>query len=225
MLAEKAVVSESVEKEPVALGAYLLDAALIPVAQERRGHSEVRIHGVAQRLTFVFQYFVVILHPLPRFFGRHKRERQRPHAQLRGLNNGLTARARHPQRRVRLLQGFRNNVARGHFQVLALITGERIFHQHADRYAHAFQLHVLFLGLWDVETSQPVSVAPAPVPNSTRPSLSKSSVAMRSAIRAGWLMYGGVCTMPWPMRTFLVRWLTAARNTSGAEECAYSSRK
>ena len=41
-------------------------------------------------------------------------------------------------------------------------------------------------------------------------------MAMRSAMRAGWLKAGGVCTMPWPRRMFLVRWLPAARNTSGA---------
>ena len=31
--------------------------------------------------------------------------------------------------------------------------------------------------------------------------------------------------MPWPSRMFLVRWLQAARNTSGADEWLYSSRK
>src|SRR6266540_822722 len=31
--------------------------------------------------------------------------------------------------------------------------------------------------------------------------------------------------MPWPTRIVVVRWLTAARNTSGAVECEYSSRK
>ena len=65
----------------------------------------------------------------------------------------------------------------------------------------------------------------SPVPNSTRPPEIRSSVAMRSATRAGWLKPGGICTMPWPSRMFLVRWLAAARNTSGALECEYSSRK
>src|SRR5208337_1554091 len=32
-------------------------------------------------------------------------------------------------------------------------------------------------------------------------------------------------TMPWPSRMRCVRWEHAARNTSGAEECEYSSRK
>src|SRR5579885_2117243 len=38
----------------------------------------------------------------------------------------------------------------------------------------------------------------SPVPNSTRPPESRSSVAMRSATRAGWLKAGGSCTMPCP---------------------------
>ena len=65
----------------------------------------------------------------------------------------------------------------------------------------------------------------SPVPNSTRPSETRSSVAMRSATRAGWLKPGGSWTMPCPRRMRVVRWLAAARKTSGAEECEYSSRK
>ncbi len=54
--------------------------------------------------------------------------------------------------------------------------------------------------------------------NSTRPSDTRSSVAIRSAMRAGWLYRGGMRAIPWPSRIFFVRWLAAARNTSGADE-------
>ena len=70
-----------------------------------------------------------------------------------------------------------------------------------------------------------ISELDSPVPNSTRPSEMRSSVAIRSATRAGWLNPKGSCTMPCPIRMREVRWLAAARNTSGAEECEYSSRK
>ena len=43
----------------------------------------------------------------------------------------------------------------------------------------------------------------SPVPNSTRPPETRSSVAIRSATRAGWLNGGGVCMMPWPRRMLL----------------------
>ena len=65
----------------------------------------------------------------------------------------------------------------------------------------------------------------SPVPKSTRPLEMRSSVAMRSATRAGWLYLGGICTMPWPSLICSVRWLAAAKNTSGADECEYSSKK
>ena len=65
----------------------------------------------------------------------------------------------------------------------------------------------------------------SPVPKSTRPSDTRSRVAIRSATRAEWLKPWGSCTMPWPRRMRLVRWLAAARKTSGAEEWLYSSRK
>jgi hypothetical protein len=66
---------------------------------------------------------------------------------------------------------------------------------------------------------------PSPVPSSTRPFDTRSRTATRSATRAGWLMLGSNWTMPCPSRMFFVRWLSAARNTSGAVEWQYSSRK
>ena len=71
--------------------------------------------------------------------------------------------------------------------------------------------------------SNSVMLALSPVPNSTRPFDTRSSAAMRSAQRAGWVVVN--CMMPWHSRIFLVRWLAAPRNTSGAGECEYSSRK
>ena len=68
-----------------------------------------------------------------------------------------------------------------------------------------------------------VTLLPSPTPSSTRPWLSRSSVLTRSATRAGWFV--GSWTMPWPRRICVVRWLAAARNTSGADEWLYSSRK
>ncbi len=69
----------------------------------------------------------------------------------------------------------------------------------------------------------PVMEDPSPIPNSTRPWLSRSRVDTRSATRAGWLVVSWM--IPWARRICFVRWLAAARNTSGAEECEYSSRK
>jgi hypothetical protein len=65
----------------------------------------------------------------------------------------------------------------------------------------------------------------SPLPKSARPFDNRSSVAMRSATRAVWLISTGSCTMPCPSRMRVVRWLHAARNSSGDAEWLYSSRK
>ena len=65
----------------------------------------------------------------------------------------------------------------------------------------------------------------SPVPRSTRPPDRRSSVAARSATLAVWLNSSGNCTMPCPRRMRSVTAATAPRNTSGAAEWLYSSRK
>src|SRR5438876_1027131 len=61
-----------------------------------------------------------------------------------------------------------------------------------------------------------------PVPQLTRPPDKMSSVAIRSAIRIGWLYRPGKSVTPCPSRMRLVRAATNERNTSGADECEYS---
>ena len=67
--------------------------------------------------------------------------------------------------------------------------------------------------------------APRPVPNSKRPSLRWSSIATRSATRAGWFTRGFRLKIPEP------RWMRSVAHdrypstTSLAERCEYSSRK
>src|SRR5581483_10513276 len=45
-------------------------------------------------------------------------------------------------------------VTRRNLDELAVIAGERVFDQHADRDAHAFELHVFLFGLRDVEAAE-----------------------------------------------------------------------
>src|SRR5580658_4631030 len=96
VLAEKTVVAESVNKESVAFRADLLHAILIAIAQERRGDREVGIDSVAEGLAFVFDYFVIVLHPLAGFVRRHKGKRQRAHAEPGGLQDGVAVGTCHP---------------------------------------------------------------------------------------------------------------------------------
>ena len=70
-----------------------------------------------------------------------------------------------------------------------------------------------------------VQVADRPVPKSRRPPDRMSSTAARSAMRIGWLNSGTHTTIPWPTRMRVVCMAHAVRNSSGAEQCEYSSRK
>ena len=58
---------------------------------------------------------------------------------------------------------------------------------------------------------------PRPVPNSNRPSERWSSMATRSAMRAGWLAGGVMLKMPEPMWMLDVRAAQKARNDSLSE--------
>ena len=64
---------------------------------------------------------------------------------------------------------------------------------------------------------------PPPKPNSARPPLSWSMVAIRSAVRTGSLCEA--CTIPVPIRIRLVLAAIAPSSTSTAELCAYSGMK
>ena len=68
-------------------------------------------------------------------------------------------------------------------------------------------------------------VALSPMPNSARPAETRSNMPTASAVRAGWLYMGMTWRMPKPTRMRSVLAASAARNTSEAEQCEYSSRK
>ena len=60
---------------------------------------------------------------------------------------------------------------------------------------------------------------PRPVPNSNRPSLRWSSMATRSAMRAGWLAGGVMLKMPEPMWMLVVLAAQKERNDSVSDRC------
>ena len=70
-----------------------------------------------------------------------------------------------------------------------------------------------------------VEEEPRPVPNSKRPSLRWSSMATRSATRAGWLTGGVRFQIAEPRWMRLVRAAMKGSTISEAERCEYSSRK
>ena len=107
-----------------------------------------------------------------------------------------------------------------------VVAGERLLDEHArDGVERLVPLLALLLPRRRRSRPAPASDDVSPVPNSTRPSEIRSSVAMRSATRAVGLKSNGICDDAVTEPDALVRWLAAARNTSGAEEWLYSSRK
>ena len=94
------------------------------------------------------------------------------------------------------------------------IFGER-FVEHRPRGVGVGDAEPLVLGLDE----------PRPMPNSKRPSLRWSSIATRSAMRAGWFTGGVMLKIAEPTWSCSVRAATKPRSTSFAERCEYSSRK
>ena len=170
---------------------------------------------------------VVVVDPGLGFGGLDERERERADALLGREVDRLAPAARDPERRMRLLERLRHDVAHRHRRDVDLpsqpakgaSTNIRVI-------ASSASLHCSRL----VSRSTPNAASSdseevSPVPNSTRPSETRSRFAMRSATRNGWLYWCGSATMPCPRRMRRVRCEQAARNTSGADEWLYSSRK
>ena len=83
---------------------------------------------------------------------------------------------------------FGTQVAAGHGEIFALVAGVGVHHQHVGGLGDGLQPHGVALVGIDAEAAElRRAEAPCPVPHSTRPLETRSSVAMRSATRAGWL--------------------------------------
>ena len=142
---------------------------------------------MADRHAFLAEDAVVIIDPLPGLARIDERKCQRADAVARRHLDGLAIGAGNPQRRVRLLHRLRQHVAAGHFEKLALEAGIGVHHHHVGALLDGL-VHIRRFSTASKPTLKPPSSikdALSPVPNSTRPLETRSSVAMRSATRAG----------------------------------------
>src|SRR5690242_8782247 len=87
VLAEKAVMSKSVDEKAVIFGPDFFRPRLIPVAKERGCNGDVRIDGVTKRLALIFNCVVIILYPLARFRWVGERKCQRAQSQSCSFQN------------------------------------------------------------------------------------------------------------------------------------------
>ena len=155
----------------------------------------------------------------------HRGDAEAAEAAVGGVELGARGGDRDPHRRVRLLHRLRQHVALGHPPAEALVA-ERL----AASTSSAARGRTRPTSSWSSSgsTSKPpssVHVDERAVPTSSRPPEMMSSAAARSATRIGWFISGTHTTAPWPTRMRSVCAATAARKTSGAEQCEYSSRK
>jgi hypothetical protein len=101
------------------------------MAGEPRNHRDVGIDRVPDRNAFIrFDDVVVFFHPFRRLALIDEGEGERSHAVPCRLVDGVAPGAGDPQRRVRLLHRLRHQVAAGHGEVLALVAGVGVHHQH-----------------------------------------------------------------------------------------------
>ena len=114
---------------------------------------------------------------------------------------------------MRLLQRLRHHVAQRECEMRAVIARSRRPGTSGSGALTASSNTARLGPMERPNGSSSVMVALSPMPNSTRPLLTRSSTATRSATRAGWLVVSWM--MPWPSRMFLVRWLAAARKRLG----------
>ena len=97
---------------------------------------------------------LVVGHPVTRLFGVDERERERADALLGGEQDRLAPAARHPQRRVRLLDRLGHDVARRHLHELAVDAGERRLDHAAHRGLEALEPGVALRERVDAEAAE-----------------------------------------------------------------------
>ena len=146
MLAEDIVVRQAIAEEAQTVLATAARFHLVRVHGEAGDHRDVGIDRMPDRHAFLPEDAIVVVNPLPRLAWVDERKRQCADAVARRHLDGLAVGARHPQRRVRLLQRFRHHVAAGHVEEFALETGIGVHHQHVGALLDGLKPHPPLLG-------------------------------------------------------------------------------
>ena len=220
-------VAERVTEEAEAIEAAADRLLLIGVARHAGHHRDIRIDAVADRHALRrLDDVVVFLHPFRRLLRFEEREGQRAEPGARGAMDGLALGARHPHRRMRLLHRLRHQVAARHVEILAAKAGIGTHRQHVGGLLGRLAPHRALFVRRDAEAfhlqrGRRLRRCPIRRGRSTpdrawrcaRPRARDDCSSAASARCRG--RAGCAC----------VRCEQAARNTSGAEECEYSSRK
>ena len=149
--AEGVVVAEAELEELEAIEAAAERLVGVFVAGEAGDHGDVRVDGVADRHAFVLERLVVVGHPVLRFFRVDEGEGEGADAELGGEVDRVAVRTCDPERRVRLLDGLRHDVAHRHREVLALESRVGVHGEHVRDLLDGLAPHRAALHGVDVE--------------------------------------------------------------------------
>ena len=155
VLAIDVVVAEREAEELEAVAATPDRLRLVMVHRKAGRHRDVGVHRMADRHAFIgLDDLVVFAGPFRGLDGIDESERERADTVARGDVDRLLVRAGEPDRRVRLLQRLRNDVAGRHREEVALEAGIRRHRHHVGALLRRLGPHQLFLRRIDVETFQ-----------------------------------------------------------------------
>ena len=149
-----------------------------------------------------------------RFERRRRADREAQHAEPhpgRLLERGRVP-GRDPHRRMRLGARLRQDVARRHREEPAVERVLGLVPHVTELGTTSSNMSVVSSGSWMPNPRCSVVDEPRPIPNSKRPSDRLSSIATRSATRAGWFTGGVMLKIPLP------RWMLSVRAATYAEE-------
>ena len=186
VVAEDVVVRQRVAEEVRAVDAALDGLRLVGGAHHRQHARHLRVDREAARhAALAVDDRVVLVDPRLRLLGLDEREAQCADALLGRQADRLAPRARDPQRRVGLLDRLGDDVARRHLQEAPVgpANGSSTIIR-----ATIGSISSHWARLVSRSTPKPSSSAPldvSPVPSSTRPPETRSSIAALSATRAG----------------------------------------
>src|SRR6266852_5482617 len=133
VFAEYVVVGEREPKKLPAVNAAVNGGLLVLVAHEREHDGHLRVDRQPRGDALgAGDNSVVVIHPGFGGFGLDEGKGKRAEAFASCRENGVAAAAGHPKRRMRLLLGLGNDVARRHGKETAVMSGKGFFGHHAD---------------------------------------------------------------------------------------------
>ena len=109
-------------------------------------HGNIWIYCLSDWSTLFLKNFIVFINPTFSLFRVQKGKGERSNPKFSRTPNCLPIGTSYPNRRMRFLYRFRNNVSRWHREILSFATRIGGLNHHLCSLSHRFQPHLMFLG-------------------------------------------------------------------------------